>query len=59
MTVSDADEPPEVRELRLVVTAEDYDEALCFYRDALGLRDARRSPRPADASPSSRPGAPR
>ncbi|MFF4029317.1 VOC family protein [Streptomyces sviceus] len=29
--------PPAVRELRLVVTAEDYDEALRFYRDVLGL----------------------
>ena len=29
-------EPP-VRELRLVVTADDYDEALRFYRDVLGL----------------------
>lgn len=29
-----------VRELRLVVTAEDYDEALRFYRDVLGLRQA-------------------
>lgn len=27
-----------VHELRLVVTAEDYDEALRFYRDVLGLR---------------------
>lgn len=26
-----------VREMRLVVTAEDYDEALAFYRDVLGL----------------------
>ncbi len=26
-------------EMRLVVTAEDYDEALRFYRDALGLRE--------------------
>ncbi|MGW4638077.1 VOC family protein [Sphaerisporangium sp. NPDC004334] len=26
-----------VRELRLVVTAEDYEEALRFYRDVLGL----------------------
>ena len=26
-----------VRELRLVVTAADYDEALTFYRDVLGL----------------------
>ena len=29
---------PRVRELRLVVTAPDYDEALHFYRDVLGLR---------------------
>jgi len=28
---------PAVRELRLVVTANDYDEALRFYRDVLGL----------------------
>lgn len=27
-----------VREMRLVVTAPDYDEALRFYRDVLGLR---------------------
>jgi catechol 2,3-dioxygenase-like lactoylglutathione lyase family enzyme len=27
----------EVRELRLVVTVDDYDEAVKFYRDALGL----------------------
>jgi lactoylglutathione lyase len=35
-----------VRELRLVVTAEDYDEALRFYRDALGLpeRESYHSP---------------
>jgi len=26
-----------VHQLRLVVTAEDYDEALAFYRDALGM----------------------
>jgi lactoylglutathione lyase len=26
-----------VKELRLVVTAEDFDEAVAFYRDALGL----------------------
>jgi lactoylglutathione lyase len=30
---------PEVTELRLVVTAPDYDEALRFYRDVLGLRE--------------------
>jgi predicted enzyme related to lactoylglutathione lyase len=32
-------ERPEVRELRLVVTAKDYGEALRFYRDVLGLRE--------------------
>jgi lactoylglutathione lyase len=40
--MSMSDEPgdrPEVRELRLVVTAPDYDEALRFYRDVLGLRE--------------------
>ncbi|MBA2616172.1 MAG: VOC family protein [Actinobacteria bacterium] len=31
--------PPTVHELRLVVTAPDYDEALTFYRDVLGLRE--------------------
>jgi lysophospholipase L1-like esterase/predicted enzyme related to lactoylglutathione lyase len=30
---------PAVRELRLVVTADDYDDALRFYRDSLGLRE--------------------
>ncbi|MGH3876781.1 MAG: VOC family protein [Actinophytocola sp.] len=35
-----------VRQLRLVVTATDYDEAVHFYRDVLGLgeRDAVQSP---------------
>jgi lactoylglutathione lyase len=28
-----------VRQLRIVVTAEDYDEALRFYRDVLGLTE--------------------
>ena len=32
-------EAQDVRELRLVVTAPDYDEALHFYRDVLGLRE--------------------
>ncbi len=32
-------ETPPVRELRLVVTAPDYDEALRFYRDVLGLTE--------------------
>lgn len=35
--IDDAGESPAVREMRLVVTAEDYDEALRFYRDVLGL----------------------
>jgi len=30
---------PTVHELRLVVTAPDYDEALAFYRDVLGLQE--------------------
>ncbi len=29
----------DVRELRLVVTVDDYEEALAFYRDALGLHE--------------------
>lgn len=33
------DHSPGVRELRLVVTAPDYDEALRFYRDVLGLME--------------------
>jgi lactoylglutathione lyase len=28
-----------IRELRLVVTTDDYDEALAFYRDVLGMRE--------------------
>ena len=28
-----------VRQMRLVVTADDYDAALAFYRDVLGLRE--------------------
>jgi lactoylglutathione lyase len=28
-----------VKELRLCVTADDYDEALSFYRDVLGMRE--------------------
>ena len=43
------DDSPRVRELRLVVTAPDYDEALRFYRDALGLTE-----RAAYASPGGR-----
>lgn len=40
---------PEVTELRLVVTAPDYDQALAFYRDVLGLRE-----RAAYSSPGGR-----
>jgi catechol 2,3-dioxygenase-like lactoylglutathione lyase family enzyme len=36
--MSSDDDESRVRELRLVVTAPDYDEALHFYRDVLGLR---------------------
>jgi lactoylglutathione lyase len=32
-------DPQGVRQLRLVVTADDYDEALRFYRDVLGMRE--------------------
>ena len=42
-------ERPEVGELRLVVTAADYDEALRFYRDVLGLPE-----RAAYSSPGGR-----
>ncbi|MFI2651375.1 VOC family protein [Micromonospora fulviviridis] len=37
MDDSRADGPPAVRQLRLVVEAEDYDAAVAFFRDALGL----------------------
>jgi predicted enzyme related to lactoylglutathione lyase len=40
---------PEVTELRLVVTAPDYEEALRFYRDVLGLTE-----RAAYSSPGGR-----
>jgi lactoylglutathione lyase len=43
------DSSQRVHELRLVVTAEDYDEALRFYRDVLGLRE-----RAAYSSPGGR-----
>jgi predicted enzyme related to lactoylglutathione lyase len=35
-----------VHELRLVLTVEDFDEALRFYRDALGLRERPTPPFP-------------
>ncbi|MEU8301880.1 VOC family protein [Micromonospora sp. NPDC048909] len=37
MTSDAADRPPAVRQLRLVVEAEDYQAAVAFFRDALGL----------------------
>jgi catechol 2,3-dioxygenase-like lactoylglutathione lyase family enzyme len=37
--VHDSQQPVGVRELRLVVTAPHYDDALRFYRDGLGLRE--------------------
>jgi len=36
-----------VRQLRLVVTAADYDAAVRFYRDVLGLTEEAASPPPA------------
>jgi lactoylglutathione lyase len=48
-TVNEPRDRPAVRELRLVVTAEDYDEALRFYRDVLGLHE-----RAAYSSPGGR-----
>jgi predicted enzyme related to lactoylglutathione lyase len=42
-------DPGPVREMRLVVTAEDYDEAIHFYRDVLGLPE-----RASYASPDGR-----
>ncbi|MEV0810096.1 VOC family protein [Micromonospora sp. NPDC050200] len=35
--MSTDDRPPTVRQLRLVVEAEDYEAAVAFFRDALGL----------------------
>lgn len=37
MTDERADRPPTVRQLRLVVEADDYEAAVAFFRDALGL----------------------
>ncbi|OKI69704.1 VOC family protein [Micromonospora sp. CB01531] len=37
MTAAGNDRPPTVRQLRLVVEADDYDAAVAFFRDALGL----------------------
>jgi catechol 2,3-dioxygenase-like lactoylglutathione lyase family enzyme len=43
------DDAPRVTEMRLVVTASDYEEALRFYRDVLGLPE-----RAAYSSPGGR-----
>ncbi|SBT45114.1 VOC family protein [Micromonospora narathiwatensis] len=37
MTTPGNNQPPTVRQLRLVVEADDYDAAVAFFRDALGL----------------------
>jgi lactoylglutathione lyase len=37
--VTPSENPTNVQELRLVVTAPDYEDALRFYRDVLGLRE--------------------
>jgi predicted enzyme related to lactoylglutathione lyase len=37
--MTDTTRQPAVRQLRLVVEAEDYDEAVRFYRDVLGLTE--------------------
>jgi predicted enzyme related to lactoylglutathione lyase len=37
--MTDNQRAPEVKQLRLVVEAEDYEEAVVFYRDVLGLRE--------------------
>ncbi|MFU8876433.1 VOC family protein [Micromonospora sp. SL4-19] len=37
MTMPRNDQPPTVRQLRLVVEADDYEAAVAFFRDALGL----------------------
>ncbi|MFE6175195.1 VOC family protein [Streptomyces sp. NPDC056464] len=49
MSHAPAEPPARVHELRLVVTADDYDEALRFYRDVLGLPE-----RAAFSSPDGR-----
>ena len=41
--------PPPVRQLRLVVETEDYDAALTFYRDVLGLVEREVVPSEGDA----------
>lgn len=37
--MTDNQRAPEVKQLRLVVEAEDFEEAVVFYRDVLGLRE--------------------
>lgn len=37
--MTDNQQAPEVKQLRLVVEAEDFEEAVAFYRDVLGLRE--------------------
>jgi catechol 2,3-dioxygenase-like lactoylglutathione lyase family enzyme len=42
-------QPPRVLQMRLVVEAPDYDEAVRFYRDVLGLREEDAISGPGDA----------
>ena len=37
--MTDEKSPPEVRQLRLVVEADDFEQAVAFYRDTLGLTE--------------------
>ena len=37
--MSDATQPPTVKQMRLVVEVDDFDEAVAFYRDAVGLAE--------------------
>ena len=49
MTSHQQGESPAVRQLRLVVEAEDFDQALRFYRDVLGLPEQLAYQEPGDA----------
>ena len=42
-------DPPKVLQMRLVVEADDYDEAVRFFRDLLGLREEEALAGPGDA----------
>jgi catechol 2,3-dioxygenase-like lactoylglutathione lyase family enzyme len=42
-------DPPRVLQMRLVVEADDYDDALHFFRDVLGMREEAAFSGPGDA----------